>query len=52
MRKAAKFDAAFAQVQADWQTRFQAMFTPGNPYFSGSLPVLVTPDRKCAASTT
>ena len=22
------------------------MFTPGNPYFSGSLPVLVTPDRK------
>lgn len=45
MREAARFDAAMAQVQADWQTRFEAMFTPGNPYFSGSLPVLVTSDQ-------
>ncbi len=45
-REAARFDAAMAQVQADWQTRFEAMFTPGNPYFSGSLPVLVTPDQE------
>ena len=46
MRKAARFDAALAQVQADWETRFQAMFTPDNRYFSGNLPVLVTPDRQ------
>jgi hypothetical protein len=45
-REAAEFDVAFAQVQADWETRFHAMFEPGNPYFSGSLPVLVTPDRE------
>jgi len=41
---AAHFDAAFARVQTDWQKRFDAMFTPGNTFFSGSLPVLVTPD--------
>ncbi len=41
---AAHFDAVFAQVQSDWQTRFDAMFTPGNSFFSGSLPTLVTPD--------
>ena len=46
MQEADRFDAAFAQVQSDWQARFHAMFTPGNPYFSGSLPVLVTPDRQ------
>jgi hypothetical protein len=40
------FDAAFNQVPVDWQTRFNAMFTPGNRYFSGNLPVLVTPDEK------
>ena len=45
-REAVRFDAAFAQVQTDWQTRFAAMFTPGNPYFSGNLPVLVTPDAE------
>ncbi len=45
MREADRFDAAFARVQTDWQTRFRAMFTPGNTCFSGSLPVLVTPDR-------
>ena len=40
------FDAAFNQVPVDWQTRYDAMFNPGNKYFSGSLPVLVTPDGK------
>ena len=39
------FDATFDQVPKDWQERFNAMFTPGNPYFSGSLPVLVTSDE-------
>ncbi len=39
------FDPAFAQVQSEWQRQFEAMFTPGNPYFSGSLPALVTPDE-------
>jgi hypothetical protein len=43
---AAHFDAAFNQVPVDWQTRFNAMFTPRNRYFSGNLPVLVTPDEK------
>ncbi len=37
-------ESAFRRVQADWQTRFDAMFRPGNPYFSGSLPRLVTAD--------
>ena len=39
------FGAAFAQVESEWQKRFEAMFRPGNAYFSGSLPVLVTPDE-------
>jgi hypothetical protein len=41
----AHFDAVFAQVQSEWQKRFEAMFTPGNSIFSGSLPVLVTSDE-------
>ncbi|MGH7950504.1 MAG: hypothetical protein ACREFE_01085 [Limisphaerales bacterium] len=40
------FDATFTGVQSDWQKRFDAMFTPHNSYFSGSLPRLVTPDKK------
>ena len=40
----ASFDAEFNQVQKDWQDRFDAMFTPGNRFFSGYLPTLVTPD--------
>src|ERR1035441_9643036 len=43
---AAHFDAAFEQVQTDWQKRFTAMFTPANAYFSGHLPVLLTADEK------
>jgi hypothetical protein len=43
---ATHFDAAFAQIQTDWQKRFDAMFTPKNVYFSGHLPVLVTADEK------
>jgi hypothetical protein len=40
------FDATFAQVQSDWEARFHAMFTPKNRFFSGHLPMLVTPDEK------
>jgi hypothetical protein len=36
------FDDAFDQVPVDWQRRFNAMFTPGNIFFSGNLPTLVT----------
>jgi hypothetical protein len=43
---AVHFDAAFEQVQTDWQKRFDAMFMPKNDYFSGHLPVLVTSDEK------
>jgi len=44
MNWASHFDAAFEKVKNDWQARFDAMFTPNNPYFSGNLPVLVTAD--------
>jgi hypothetical protein len=44
LKWAAGFSAAFAQVESDWQARFEAMFTPGNPWFSGNLPVLETTD--------
>lgn len=40
------FSRAFAQVQTDWQNRFDAMFTPGSPDFSGHLPTLVTADER------
>ncbi len=42
---AESFGNTFAQVKRDWQTRFDAMFTPGNKYFSGYLPTLVTKDK-------
>jgi hypothetical protein len=42
---AAHFDQAFAQVENDWEKRFDAMFTVKNPYFSGHLPVLVSSDK-------
>lgn len=42
---AAHFDSTFARVQRDWQARFDAMFQPGNGFFSGSLPTLVTTDQ-------
>jgi hypothetical protein len=42
---AAHFDTAFEQVQKDWRKRFEAMFTPENAWFSGSMPVLATSDE-------
>jgi len=43
---AANFNSNFMQVKTDWQNRFNAMFTPHNTYFSGSLPLLVTADTQ------
>jgi hypothetical protein len=43
---ATHFSTAFEQVQRDWQIRFDAMFKPKNPYFSGHLPTLVTTDER------
>lgn len=40
------FDTVFNQVPDDWQKRFNAMFTPVNPYFSGNLPTLITSDAQ------
>ncbi len=42
---AAHFPSAFDAVKIDWESRWSAMFTPGNAYFSGHLPVLVTADK-------
>jgi hypothetical protein len=43
---ATHFNTAFEQVQRDWQIRFDAMFKPKNPYFSGHLPTLITTDER------
>jgi len=34
---------AFAATRARWDALWQAAFTPGNPHFSGSLPVVDSP---------
>lgn len=38
------FARTWEQVRADWQARFEAMFRPNNPVFSGHLPTLMTDD--------
>jgi hypothetical protein len=40
------FAGVFGQARSGWQQRFADAFTPGNGHFSGSLPVLATPDRE------
>jgi Concanavalin A-like lectin/glucanases superfamily len=40
------FTGQFAAAQAGWEQRFADAFTPGNPHFSGNLPVLATSDRQ------
>jgi hypothetical protein len=40
------FDSAWLDVESRWGRRWTEMFTPGNAHFSGSLPTLVTTDRK------
>ncbi len=39
------FASVWAQAKTGWQQRFTDAFTPGNRHFSGSLPVLATPDQ-------
>ena len=46
MTWAKRFDTTFEQVQRDWEARFHAMFTPKNRWFSGHMPVLITPDEE------
>ncbi len=46
LNSAASFDKSFDHVKADWQNRWEAMFTPDNKYFSGYVPVLKTSDEK------
>jgi len=43
---AAHFESSFKNVKSDWLARWAAMFTKGNPYFSGYLPILKTSDQK------
>jgi len=40
------FDRIWNSTKNGWARRWLDVFTPGNPHFSGSLPVLVTPDKK------
>lgn len=41
---ASEFEETFDSVKTLWRKRFEDIFTPGNGYFSGNLPVLLTPD--------
>ncbi len=45
LKSAEHFERAFKSVETEWEQRWLAMFTPNNRYFSGHLPVLVTPDK-------
>ena len=42
---ATEFEKTFDSVKTLWQNRFADIFTPGNAYFSGNLPVLLTSDE-------
>jgi hypothetical protein len=42
MRWSANFSREFDGFKQCWEQRWADAFTPGNPHFSGSLPVLVT----------
>ena len=43
-RLASDGKSAMALAKAGWESRWEAMFEPGNKLFSGSLPTLVTDD--------
>jgi hypothetical protein len=43
-RIAADVEGALARVAGEWEAEIQAVFTPGNDRYSGSLPVLETDD--------
>ncbi len=49
-RAAADFDAALASSEAGYRELWEAMFTPGNPHFSGHLPTLAAADEGIARS--
>lgn len=38
------FDGLCAEVEAEWEAELEAVFTPGNDRYSGSLPLLQTSD--------
>ena len=42
---AGEFEKTFDSAKTLWEKRFADAFVPGNGYFSGSLPVLTTPDE-------
>ncbi|KAI9852588.1 MAG: hypothetical protein M1838_000242 [Thelocarpon superellum] len=43
------FTSVWDESQSQWSQRYQDVFTPGNGFFSGSLPVLVTDDAEISA---
>lgn len=43
---ASTFNSRFDEAEIDWEKRWQASFVPGNKYFSGHFPVLITDDSK------
>jgi hypothetical protein len=42
---AAEFDATFAAAKSQWEKRWAQAFEPASGFYSGNLPVLVTPDE-------
>ena len=45
---AARVDTVMAECKRVWEQRWADAFTPGNPHFSGNLPVLKTSDAALA----
>lgn len=43
---AATFERNWNAARTTWEERWRAAFTPGNPFFSGHAPILVTKDVK------
>ena len=44
IRSAAWFESQWLRARSVWEERWQNAFTPGNPFFSGNAPTLVTHD--------
>lgn len=42
---ALEFEKTFDSAKTLWEKRFADTFVPGNAYFSGHLPILITPDE-------
>jgi hypothetical protein len=49
-RAAGEFGAVLASSEVGYRDLWRAMFTPGNPHFSGHLPALRTPDAGISKS--